>query len=81
MSMLKVGSTYAFKTLTFYYVGTVTALFPTHAALSNATEVYETGANSSFFAGTIQTHERVPDGTLVPLCGGITIFPMERVLR
>lgn len=78
--MLQVGKTYSFKTLTYFYVGTVTHLYPTHAQLSNATEVFETGPNASYYAGQIKAHERVPDGILVPIGSGVTITPYEHVI-
>ncbi len=77
--MLEVGKTYSFKTLTFYYVGTVTKLYHTHAQISDATEVYETGPNRSYYAGTIRAHERIPDGALIPLAG-TQITPWEHVI-
>jgi hypothetical protein len=78
--MLQVGKTYSFKTPTFYYIGTVTELWPSHARLSDATEVFETGPNVEYYAGKIKKHERLPDGVLVPLSGGVFIAPYEHVV-
>lgn len=78
--IIEVGKTYSFKTVTFYYIGTVTELFSTHARLKDCTEVFETGPNSSYYAGTIRAHERVPDGTLVPIGAGVIIMPWEHVV-
>lgn len=78
--MLEIGKTYSFKTLTFYYIGTVRQMYPTHAVIDNAVEVYETGPNASYYAGTVKNYERIPDGTLVPVVGNVLIMPYERVL-
>lgn len=78
--MLEIGKTYSFKTMTFYYIGTVVQLFGQHAQLKDATEVYETGPNVNYYAGTIRAHERIPDGTLVPIGSGVVIMPWSHVV-
>lgn len=75
--MLKIGNRYSFKTMTFYYKGTVTALFPTHAVIANATEVFETGPNDDYYRGQTKHEEPIPDGTMVPYGGGVVIMPYD----
>ena len=79
--MLEIGKTYSFKTLTFYYIGTVDKLYPTHARIRDCLEVFETGENRSYYAGQVKTSEPIPDGTLVPILGQVTIMPYDRVRR
>jgi hypothetical protein len=77
--MLEIGKSYSFKTVTFYYIGTVVKLYPTHAVIDDATEVYDTGPNASYYAGHIKAHERVPNGTMVPLAG-VLIVPYNHIV-
>jgi hypothetical protein len=77
--MIQVGKTYSFKTPTFYYVGEVTRVWPTHAEIKNGREVFETGSNADYYSGKIKTSEGIPDGFLVPLTGGVSIAPFERI--
>ena len=73
--MIQVGKTYEFKTLSFYYIGTVTEIFPTHARINNVTQVFETGPNAEFYRGHVKVHERMPDGVCVPTTGQVVIVP------
>ena len=77
--MLQIGRTYSFKTLTFYYIGEVTRLYPSHAEIKNGQEVYETGPNREYYAGKVKASEPIPDGYLVPITGGVIIAPYERI--
>ncbi len=77
--MLELGKTYSFKTLTFYYIGTVVWQSPTHVKIVEATEVFETGPNVDYYAGTIKKHERIPDGAFVPM-NGTLVTPYEHVV-
>lgn len=79
--MLEIGKTYSFKTLTFYYIGTVVAQFPTHAVINNGKEVFETGPNDKYYAGQIRLFEVLPDGCFVPLIGQVFIAPYPSVIQ
>jgi hypothetical protein len=80
--MLEIGKTYLFKTIAHYYLGRVTAVTPTHATLEDASEVYETGPLSEFFAGKVKTAERVPDGSMVMLnCPLIAPWPHKLPMK
>jgi hypothetical protein len=68
--MLIVGKAYYIKTLSHYYIGRVTSCTPTHATMSECSEIDETGPYSTFFGtGKPKISERVPDGAQVPLNG------------
>lgn len=77
--MLQIGKTYEFKTFTFYYIGTVSKIYPTHVELNNVWEVFQTGPNSEFFTGKIKEKEQCPDGTLLALSPGVNIFPYDNI--
>lgn len=78
--ILEVGKTYSFETVTFYYIGTVEHLFPTHARINNAHKVFEQGPLDTYFKGQVLNKERIPDGTLVPLGAGVVIMPYDHVI-
>jgi len=75
MPIIEVGKQYSFKTLTFYYIGTVTDFYPSHAKISDAIEVFETGSNEDYYKGKIKNYEPIPDGSFIPLTGGVIIMP------
>jgi hypothetical protein len=79
--MLEIGKTYSFKTLTFYYIGTVIHMYPTHAVLKDVHEVFETGPNDEYYAGKVKNKERCPDGVMVPIGPGTIITPYSWVAQ
>lgn len=68
---------YSFHTVTHYYIGKLEKLYPSHAQLTNAVEVYETGPLDPHYSkkGEAKSFEKVPDHTLVPVGAGTIIFP------
>ena len=73
IGFVELNKTYEFRSLTFYYIGTVEHVFPTHAKLKDVTQVFETGPNKDYYAGKIKAHERMPDGVLVPFNGTVVV--------
>lgn len=74
--MLEEGKYYSFHTVTHYYVGKLQKLYPSHAIITDCVEMYETGElDGHYNKGKIKSFEKCPDGTMVPVGSGTTIFP------
>lgn len=66
--MVKAGDSYLFMTVTYYFTGRVSQVFPTTVVIDDAARVLDTGADLKhcLTAGVVAQHEFVGDGVVLP---------------